>query len=55
MPTSAPITFTAGGKQYIAVSTTGGNLQSRDVASVAGLATSPNDSATLWVFALPGR
>jgi alcohol dehydrogenase (cytochrome c) len=52
VPTSSPITFQSGGKQYIAVSTTGGNLQSRDVAGVAGLATSPNDSATLWVFSL---
>jgi alcohol dehydrogenase (cytochrome c) len=52
IPTSSPITFQSGGKQYIAVSTTGGNLQSRDVAGVAGLATSPNDAATLWVFSL---
>ena len=53
VPTSSPITFSVGGKQYVAVSTTGGNLQSRDVAGVAGLTTSPNDSATMWVFALP--
>ena len=31
------------------------NLQSLDVAGVAKLATSPNDSATLWVFTLPDR
>jgi alcohol dehydrogenase (cytochrome c) len=55
VPTSAPITYSVGGRQYVAVSTTGGNLQSRDVAGVAKLATSPNDSATLWVFALPDR
>jgi alcohol dehydrogenase (cytochrome c) len=52
IPTSSPITFQSGGKQYIAVSTTGGNLQSRDVTGVAGLAASPNDAATLWVFSL---
>ncbi len=55
VPTSAPITYSVNGVQYVAVSTTGGNLQSRDVAAVANLATSPNDSATLFVFALPKR
>jgi alcohol dehydrogenase (cytochrome c) len=55
VPTSAPITYSVGGRQYVAVSTTGGNLQSRDVAGVAKLTTSPNDSATLWVFALPDK
>jgi alcohol dehydrogenase (cytochrome c) len=53
VPTSSPITYEVNGKQYVAVATTGGNLQSRDVAGVAGLATSPNGGATLWVFALP--
>lgn len=55
VPTSSPITYSVDGKQYVAISTTGGNLQSRDVAGVAKLTTSPNDSATLWVFALPDR
>lgn len=55
VPTSSPITFTAGGKQYIAVSTTGGNLQSRDVAGVAGIVASPNDAATLSIFSLPDK
>jgi alcohol dehydrogenase (cytochrome c) len=52
-PSAFPITFTAGGRQYVAITTGGGN--SWDGATAVGGAEiiNPAEGDTLWVFSLP--
>jgi alcohol dehydrogenase (cytochrome c) len=50
---SFPITFTANGKQYVAVATGNGSGFLRSVSQLATEIKYPDGGSTLWVFALP--
>jgi alcohol dehydrogenase (cytochrome c) len=51
-----PLTFTAGGKQYLAVTTSNGGGSPRNVPRlVASDVSSPDTGNALYVFALPDR
>jgi alcohol dehydrogenase (cytochrome c) len=50
---SFPISFTANGKQYIAVATGNGSGFLRSVSQLATEVKYPEGGSTLWVFALP--
>ncbi|BFM08347.1 PQQ-binding-like beta-propeller repeat protein [Halioxenophilus aromaticivorans] len=49
---SSPITYSAGGEQYIAVTTGAGNPQDRHYAELTPEIQNPTGSITLWVFKL---
>jgi len=51
-PASYPVTYEAGGKQYVAVATNVGSFHVRSMNQVANIANNTNDGATLWVFAV---
>ncbi len=54
VPSSTPVTFMADGKQYVAITTGGGNPQEATYPSLTPEIDQPvNASTTLWVFALP--
>jgi len=50
---SFPVSFTANGKQYVAVATGGGSGFLRSVQQLATEIKSPESGSMLWVFALP--
>ena len=51
-----PLTFTAGGKQYVAVTTSNGGGSPRACAGCGGAGTALScDGNALYVFALPDR
>lgn len=50
---SFPITYTAHGKQYVAVSVGGGSSQSKALATLTPEIQNPDGGSVLWVFALP--
>ncbi len=52
VPSGGPISFTAVGKQYIAVST-GDSLGFSDYHFGVGVQNPENDAATIWVFEIP--
>jgi outer membrane protein assembly factor BamB len=54
VPNSAPISYTADGKQYIAVVVGGGGAQANSFVNLVPEIANPTDrGATLWVFELP--
>jgi alcohol dehydrogenase (cytochrome c) len=52
-PASYPITYSTGGRQFVAVATNQGFVHVAAMRQAAGILSPPNDGATLWVFALP--
>ena len=50
---SFPITYTAGGKQYVAVATGNGSGFVRSMSTLATEIKNPDGGSQLWVFALP--
>ncbi len=52
-PASYPVTYSVGGKQYVAIGTNEGWLHVQAMRNVAKITPPPNPGATLWVFALP--
>jgi alcohol dehydrogenase (cytochrome c) len=56
VPSSAPITFEANGKQYVAMVVSNGGLQAATYrVLVPDIKNPPDRNATLWVFALPDK
>jgi alcohol dehydrogenase (cytochrome c) len=56
VPNAAPITFTAGGKQYVALTVGSGGPLTRSFAMLVPEVKNPQDfSAALYVFELPAR
>jgi len=56
VPSSAPITYLANGRQYVALVTGNGGAQAATFpALVPEIKNPPDRGATLWVFELPGR
>ena len=56
VPNSAPITFMAGGKQYVAVTVGNGGAQAATFpALVPEIRNPPDRNAALWVFEVPTR
>jgi alcohol dehydrogenase (cytochrome c) len=56
VPNSAPITFTANGKQYVALTVGYGGPQSATFPNLTPeIRNPPNGAATLWVFELPEK
>lgn len=55
MPSSTPVTFTANGEQYVAVTTGGGNSLDILVSSLTPEIESANGGVRLWVFKLHDR
>jgi alcohol dehydrogenase (cytochrome c) len=55
MPSSTPITFTADGEQYVAVTTGGGNSVDILVSTLTPEIGAANGEVRLWVFKLKGR
>jgi len=55
VPSSFPVTYSVGGRQYLAVVTNEGTIHSNGLSRVAGLHHPIGGGATLWVFALPER
>ena len=53
-PSSYPISYEAGGKQYIAVVSGGGSPLDAGDTSLAPELANPAGGTTLWIFALPG-
>jgi alcohol dehydrogenase (cytochrome c) len=53
VPASYPVTYSIGGRQYVAVATNEGWVHVRAMLSVSGVRPPPAAGATLWVFALP--
>jgi len=53
-PKAAPVTFDAGGQQYIAIET-GGAFENMPRASTTPESMPPTAGSTLWVFGLPQR
>jgi len=51
-PKSAPVTYSADGRQYIAV-ITGGAFENLPRASMTPESVPPVPASTLWIFALP--
>lgn len=54
IPSSFPVTFLVDGRQYVAVATSDGTIQSNAVNRTAGL-NNPMGGATLWVFSVDER
>jgi alcohol dehydrogenase (cytochrome c) len=55
-PNSPPITYSVGGKQFVAVATGGGSPYTRTWTSLTpDIRNPPAGGATLWVFELPDR
>ncbi|HEY5413170.1 MAG TPA: PQQ-binding-like beta-propeller repeat protein, partial [Caulobacteraceae bacterium] len=52
-PNSFPVTFAAGGQQYVAVTTGGGSSWDGATAAAGTEIVNPAGGATLWVFKLP--
>ena len=52
-PASYPVTYSVGGRQYVAVATNEGFVHTQAMAQVQHLRVPPNGGATLWVYALP--
>ena len=52
-PNSFPVTFQAGGQQYVAVTTGGGSSWDGATAAAGTEIVNPAGGATLWVFKLP--
>ena len=52
-PTSYPVTYEADGRQFVAVATSQGFAHAPTMAQAAKVRPSPNNGATLWVYALP--
>jgi alcohol dehydrogenase (cytochrome c) len=50
---SFPITYTANGKQYVAVAVGSGSSQSKALATLTPEIQNPDGGSVLWVFALP--
>jgi alcohol dehydrogenase (cytochrome c) len=56
VPSSAPITYQANGKQYVAMVVSNGGLHAATYrALVPDIKNLPDRDATLWVFELPNR
>ena len=54
VPNGPPVTYSVGGRQYVAVTTGSGSPYTRTwTALVPDIRTPPGGGATLWVFALP--
>ncbi|MGH7071709.1 MAG: PQQ-binding-like beta-propeller repeat protein, partial [Acetobacteraceae bacterium] len=51
-PSSSPVTYSAGGVQYVAVVAGGGGALDAGVGALAPEVTDPGGSTTLWVFKL---
>lgn len=51
-PASYPVTFSVGGRQYVAVATNEGFVQVEAMRLASNIAAPPGRGATLWVFAL---
>ena len=49
---SYPVTYQAGGVQYVAVATNSGGIHTRTMRNAAAI-NLPASGATMWVFALP--
>ena len=54
-PASFPVTYSVGGRQYVAVATNEGFVHTQAMAQVQKLRMPANGGATLWVFALPDK
>jgi alcohol dehydrogenase (cytochrome c) len=52
-PASYPVTYSVGGRQYVAVATNGGFVHVQAMQQAGRITPPPNEGATLWVFALP--
>lgn len=52
-PVSYPITYSVGGRQYVAFATNTGFVHVQAMQQAAKARPTPNQGATLWVFALP--
>jgi len=48
-----PVSYTAGGKQYVAVAVGNGSSQMRSLATLTPEIAIPDGGSALWVFALP--
>ena len=56
VPNSTPVTYSVGGKQYVAVLTGAGSPWTQVWNNlVPEIRNPPSGGATLWVFALPDR
>lgn len=53
VPSSTPITYLAGGRQYIAVVAGGGNPHDASWPILTPEIENPQGATTLWIFALP--
>jgi len=55
VPSATPITFTAGGVQYVAVTTGGGSPNEATIRSLTPELASPGTGVRLWLFKLAGE
>lgn len=55
VPSSTPITYSAGGRQYVAVVAGGGNAHDASWPILTPEIENPQGATTLWIFALPER
>jgi len=52
-PASYPVSYSVGGRQYVAVATNAGFVHVQAMQQAGKIVPPPNGGATLWVFALP--